>query len=167
MRFDERDHNAQDRADKRLGCAIFVICVTVLGLFAWKFFGGLPDQASSANGQISVVGTAPDLESVGRDERIQEYFKEGNEVGRRLGLSNLTRNVPKKLRDAIIARDGEACIICGETQALDVDHTQALENGGDNSPANLATLCPNCHRIKGLHDKSLRRQRQKQQRALR
>ena len=48
-----------------------------------------------------------------------------------------------------------SCEICGFVAAhscqLDVDHIDG--NRENNEPANLQTLCANCHRLKTLHNK--------------
>jgi hypothetical protein len=47
---------------------------------------------------------------------------------------------------------------CGHCRALldetyEVDHRQALFNGGSNDPSNLVALCPNCHRKKTVEER--------------
>ena len=106
---------------------------------------------------------APRLEAEGRDDRIAEYFKQAhgdNAVTYRLREPPIKRHVVPSLRDAIVERDG-GCIICGSTDQLEVDHMRGLQNGGDNSAENLATLCDECHKEKTRMDNSLRRQREK------
>ena len=49
-------------------------------------------------------------------------------------------------RKAIYQRDGHECLLCGAISPLELDHMRALMNGGDNSLANLATLCANCNK---------------------
>lgn len=49
----------------------------------------------------------------------------------------------KRLRKAILERDGEECVICGTREELHIHHID-----GDNTrddPGNLVTLCEYCH----------------------
>jgi len=50
-----------------------------------------------------------------------------------------------RLRTAIFSRDDFQCVLCGSRVNLECDHIEALEDGGDNDPANLRTLCRDCH----------------------
>lgn len=53
-------------------------------------------------------------------------------------------------RWAIYLRDGFACVYCGATGALSVDHVRSVEREGrrDNRPANLVTCCVSCNSSK-------------------
>jgi hypothetical protein len=42
---------------------------------------------------------------------------------------------------------GQACIICGESRALDLGHKDPARNGGGIEPGNMYVLCPTHHRI--------------------
>ncbi len=56
----------------------------------------------------------------------------------------------KAAREAVRARDGHQCTRCGSSVQLEVHHVVALEDGGAAyDPANLVTLCANCHRDAG------------------
>ena len=61
------------------------------------------------------------------------------------------RNVPLKLRRAILERDGYKCVDCGRSPQTDpscvlhVDHRVAIAMGGSNKPGNLQTLCDWCN----------------------
>jgi hypothetical protein len=52
----------------------------------------------------------------------------------------------KSLRLQILERDGYACVYCGHSQphGMEVNH---IEGHHDQSPANLETVCPLCHRV--------------------
>lgn len=50
-------------------------------------------------------------------------------------------------RRAALGRDG-ACMWCGATEELDVDHVVPLSEGGSSEPENLQTLCHDCHEWK-------------------
>ena len=50
------------------------------------------------------------------------------------------------VRRRILDRDGWRCRECGRAGRLEVDHVEALEDGGDPwVPDNLQTLCRRCH----------------------
>jgi len=96
------------------------------------------------------------------DQRIQEYFREGNQgVLSDSSMNRYERNVSQSLKEEVKERDGFKCIICGASDDLEVDHTRALMNGGGNQIENLATLCDSCHTKKTRLDNSLRRKREK------
>ena len=152
------DRKKQDRADSRLGC---LVCIVLASLLIWKFAPSVPSRIHSAYHGFLLSGTGPDLQAKDKEKRLNEYFQEGNTnwETHRLGKPKIERDVTSKLKSAIRDRDDHQCVICGLTEPLEVDHTRALENGGDNEPDNLATLCRNCHGLKGSMDKSLRRKR--------
>lgn len=55
-------------------------------------------------------------------------------------------------RSQVFARDGHACVYCGQAAPdveLSVDHVEPRTKGGDNSPGNLVTACVACNREKG------------------
>lgn len=54
-------------------------------------------------------------------------------------------SVPQPVRKSVYERDGYACVKCGATTRLSVDHIIAVTSGGDNSPENLRTLCLPCN----------------------
>jgi|APSaa5957512576_1039674.scaffolds.fasta_scaffold30168_3 5-methylcytosine-specific restriction endonuclease McrA len=96
-------------------------------------------------------------------KNVSNYFRHSNEnVGAfDCNLKKYKRNVSAKTKRYIIERDGGSCVICGSTYKLEVDHRRALMNGGNNSYANLATLCDDCHNDKTRMDNSIRRKRNK------
>ncbi len=98
-----------------------------------------------------------------RQARIQEYWRAANAglAETPLPAVKSVRNVSTSLKAQVRRRDGHRCVICGSTVQLEVDHKVALENGGGNDAANLATLCDGCHTIKTRMDHSLRRHREK------
>ena len=52
----------------------------------------------------------------------------------------------RRLRLAILERDGWRCKRCGRAGMLEVHHRKAIAEGGDASdPANLETICRGCH----------------------
>lgn len=59
------------------------------------------------------------------------------------------RNPRRMLRSMLVARDGPACYLCGETphiDQLDVEHIIPVSKGGDrDAPENLALACAHCN----------------------
>jgi hypothetical protein len=65
------------------------------------------------------------------------------------------RAFPKALKDALVARDGSQCAICGASfpaRYLQIDHCVPYEVGGDTSaeldPEDFALVCGSCNRAK-------------------
>ena len=57
------------------------------------------------------------------------------------------------LRDFVMERDNNRCIICSKSNDLVIDHIISLKNGGTNHPDNLQTLYQSCNSRKtGLFD---------------
>ena len=66
-----------------------------------------------------------------------------------------TRRVPKRLRSAVLMRNGSVCQLCGRTPddrdamgrrvVMHVDHIEQQREGGANTMANLRTLCSDCN----------------------
>jgi 5-methylcytosine-specific restriction endonuclease McrA len=52
-------------------------------------------------------------------------------------------------RAEIRTRDGMACVYCGSTKYLTVDHVVPRSLGGDNEPDNLVCSCKDCNSRKG------------------
>ncbi len=48
-------------------------------------------------------------------------------------------------RARILSRDGNACLACGSTKRLSVDHIIAWSAGGSNDDSNLQILCGPCN----------------------
>ncbi len=55
----------------------------------------------------------------------------------------------KMYYEAVVARDGEKCNICGLTIKLTVDHIYPLSKGGENKLENMQILCGSCNSRKG------------------
>lgn len=49
----------------------------------------------------------------------------------------------------VLARDGEMCVRCGATNALEFDHILPLSRGGSSSEDNLQILCRRCNAKRG------------------
>lgn len=59
------------------------------------------------------------------------------------------QRIPDDVRQRIYARDGHACITCGETTDLTLDHIHPWSLGGDDTEDNLQTMCRRCNASKG------------------
>ena len=51
----------------------------------------------------------------------------------------------RRLHHEILKRDGWRCQACGSLSGLEVHHIQRRGQSGDDSEANLITLCSDCH----------------------
>src|SRR5207302_65485 len=51
----------------------------------------------------------------------------------------------EELRERVLRRDGWRCQFCGSRQNLEVHHQQFRSRCGEDSEANLITLCTECH----------------------
>lgn len=54
-----------------------------------------------------------------------------------------------EVRALVYARDGNACVHCGSTENLSIDHIKSLAQGGTHDLENLQTLCKSCNSSKG------------------
>lgn len=72
-------------------------------------------------------------------------------AGRSWGIDpgSSRRGIPAWLRAAVYDRDGRACVECGATEDLTLDHIYPHSLGGDDSLDNLRTLCRPCNSAKG------------------
>ena len=65
----------------------------------------------------------------------------------------------RTLRRQTLMRDRHTCQVCGVQdftgRTLHADHVQPLSRGGENTVANMATLCIGCHRSKTDADRQL------------
>lgn len=57
--------------------------------------------------------------------------------------------ISDELRAEVYARDGHACLHCGATQGLSLDHIYPWSLGGEDVLENLQTLCRSCNSKKG------------------
>lgn len=62
-------------------------------------------------------------------------------------MSKLSKacDISPKVRAEVKERDGEACIICGKTHALQIAHFIPRSRLGLGIPENLACMCIDCH----------------------
>lgn len=52
------------------------------------------------------------------------------------------------IREAIMQRDSYACVYCGATESLEIDHIVPLESGGATTRNNLVVACGPCNNSK-------------------
>lgn len=57
--------------------------------------------------------------------------------------------IPRPVREAVFARDGHACVLCGTSEDLTIDHVYPRLLGGDDGEGNLQTLCRSHNSSKG------------------
>ena len=61
-----------------------------------------------------------------------------------------SRYIPKAVRQAVLIRDNNRCVKCGNQKDLQFDHIVAVANGGSNEEANIQLLCKRCNLDKGV-----------------
>lgn len=71
-------------------------------------------------------------------ERVRKYRE-------RVKATGATLTGYTKYRDYLMQRDGGACVYCGATENLCIDHMVPVQLGGDDDPMNLAMACKACN----------------------
>ena len=54
------------------------------------------------------------------------------------------RHVMAFVRQAVYARDGDACVECGQSESLVLDHVVPSTDGGSDTMSNLRVVCRTC-----------------------
>jgi 5-methylcytosine-specific restriction endonuclease McrA len=67
---------------------------------------------------------------------------------RRVARLRLDAACYERLREQVLYRDGWRCQSCGTMSNLEVHHKKFRSRMGDDSEANLITLCSSCHAAK-------------------
>jgi hypothetical protein len=101
-----------------------------------------PGRFSAAQMSELMLATVPQVEAWADLLRATKYGGVLLGTGRRGGIS-------PKLRAKIYERDGHACLVCGSTDDLTLDHIYPWSLGGSNDEENLRTLCRGCNSRKG------------------
>lgn len=68
----------------------------------------------------------------------------------RISDGRVRSKIPASLRRAVYERDGYACVHCGATEHLSLDHIYPWSLGGLDTLENLQTLCRPCNSRKGV-----------------
>jgi 5-methylcytosine-specific restriction enzyme A len=55
------------------------------------------------------------------------------------------RPVSRRIRKLVLERDEYACVECGSSKELQIDHAIPVHSGGPNCIENLRTLCATCN----------------------
>lgn len=53
--------------------------------------------------------------------------------------------IKEELRNRILDRDGNKCVLCGSDKKLEIDHVLPFSKGGKTDESNLQTLCKKCN----------------------
>lgn len=95
-----------------------------------------------------VKGTAYEILANKHKELLISYQSSLN--NKQIGaIRRLKFNTNSKKKQRIRERDGNKCVLCGNTENLSIDHIIPLSKGGSNKDDNLRTLCVDCNQLKG------------------
>jgi 5-methylcytosine-specific restriction endonuclease McrA len=70
-----------------------------------------------------------------------------NRILPKLLRQRLDPGLYERLRQQVLRRDGWRCQGCGRSSNLEVHHQKFRSQGGEDSDANLITLCVACHSL--------------------
>lgn len=59
------------------------------------------------------------------------------------------KNIKATVRREVMNRDQRACVLCGATENLSLDHIQRYRDDGPDTPENLRVLCMPCNLERG------------------
>ena len=76
-------------------------------------------------------------------ERVKNMSVEGAWIKVKSRTKQL--DITKKVKDAVWARDGGSCILCGNREAMPNAHYIPRSHGGLGIEENVVTLCCQCH----------------------
>jgi hypothetical protein len=91
------------------------------------------------NGVYTVCGFGSKYKATGVSTDRTRAYKE------RKKKNGDTPNGHAKYERAVKERDGNACVYCGSTDTLVLDHSIPVLQGGDDAPMNLVTACKSCN----------------------
>jgi len=95
---------------------------------------------------------------MGSQISVKEFIDDGEEeqsTEKTRSIRLRKRDIPLKLRLAVLKRDSFRCVFCGRSPAihpgvvLHIDHKVPFSKGGDTTIKNLQTLCDKCNLGKG------------------
>lgn len=58
-------------------------------------------------------------------------------------------NIPRRVREEVMSRDGRKCVLCGSTSKLSLDHIIRYRDDGPDTVDNLRVLCMPCNIRRG------------------
>lgn len=79
-------------------------------------------------------------------EKHSQYSKT-NKVNEKITINRKT--ITEAERKEVFDRDNWRCVLCGDTEYLQVDHKMPFSKGGTTEMSNLQTLCRTCNCKKG------------------
>lgn len=84
-------------------------------------------------------------------QQLKRYqnWKEKNSTKYRKRVAANKFIADEDIRSQLFEMYGEKCLCCGSTDNLQIDHIQAVYNGGENDIDNLQPLCKSCNVSKG------------------
>lgn len=96
-----------------------------------------------ARGDITITPDAVNcygmcVELVANIQRLHRFQRWANRPG-----------IPKQVRAKVFENDNYACVTCGATEPLEVDHIVPWSKGGAHDISNFQTLCKPCNISKG------------------
>ncbi|MHC4969446.1 MAG: HNH endonuclease [Planctomycetota bacterium] len=117
---------------------------------------GGPVEIRTEDGPVALDGRTARavLREAGRDDLADALEDDEDEnSGPEAAVRERDRSTPPGLRAEILARDGNRCRCCPARKNLTVHHKHWRRHGGRTVPANLMTLCEDCHSL--VHDRLL------------
>jgi 5-methylcytosine-specific restriction enzyme A len=110
------------------------------GLLRFEFLWPAPEEA-----WVPVIPERPEMPPVPPPAPGEDYSK----TRRRRMIEAGGAKVPPEVRDAVFARDGTRCRLCGAHGQLGLDHLVPISRGGKHEIENLWVLCIHCNASKG------------------
>jgi len=117
---------------------------------------GGPVEIRTEDGPVALDGRTARavLREAGHDDLAEALDDDEDEnSGPEVAITKRDRPTPPGLRAEILARDGNRCRCCAGRKNLTVHHKHWRRDGGRTVPANLMTLCEDCHSL--VHDRLL------------
>jgi hypothetical protein len=106
-------------------------------------YGGTQDHASL------LVDVGLWVEVADDEYEPVKVDRAGRPIWRPAPLSAYRPAIPRDVRARVFARDGNACVECGATADLSLDHIHPWSLGGPDVVPNLRVLCRPCNSRKG------------------